>query len=99
MSRAKKYWGLVCYVRFVKVIPILQLFNISPGPMFAASKAYHVEVLKANAVMMRRLLTLYHVAIFTCGTMWMVFPIVNRLLGIEVQFTGYIPFETTSTIA
>uniref|UniRef100_A0A2A4J260 Odorant receptor n=2 Tax=Heliothis virescens TaxID=7102 RepID=A0A2A4J260_HELVI len=75
-----------------------KLIDIINGPVFEATKPYHVEVLKENALVMSQLLTLYHVAIFTCGTMWTVFPIVNRALGEEVQFTGYFPFETSSTI-
>nr|QNS36234.1 olfactory receptor 46 [Mythimna separata] len=75
------------------------LITIINGPIFAASKEYHVEVLKQNALMMSRLLALYHGAIFSCASMWTIFPIVNRLLGTEVQFTGYFPFETTSTMA
>ncbi|XP_047019873.1 odorant receptor Or1-like [Helicoverpa zea] len=75
-----------------------KLINIINGPVFEATKPYHVEVLKENALVMSKLLTLYHGAIFTCGTMWTVFPIVNRALGEEVQFTGYFPFETSSTI-
>ncbi|CAD0198438.1 unnamed protein product [Chrysodeixis includens] len=75
------------------------VINIINGPYFAATKAYHVEVLKENAVVMSRLLTFYHVAIFTCGCMWTVFPIVNRALGEEVQFTGYFPFDTMKSPA
>ncbi|KAJ8732202.1 hypothetical protein PYW08_014932 [Mythimna loreyi] len=75
------------------------LITIINGPIFAPSTAYHVQVLKENTLMMSRLLTLYHVAIFSCAGMWTVFPVVNRLLGTEIQFTGYIPFETASTTA
>nr|ALM26220.1 odorant receptor 31 [Athetis dissimilis] len=83
----------------VKSRRIDNLIVIINGPIFAASKPYHVEVLKKNALLMARLLALYHGAIFTCGTMWTVFPVVNRILDEEVQFTGYFPFETTSTLA
>nr|WCF43344.1 chemosensory receptor OR51 [Spodoptera frugiperda] len=83
----------------VRTRRIDDIINIINGPIFAASKPFHVEVLKQNALVMSRLLTLYHGAIFTCGTLWTVFPVVNRALGKEVQFTGYFPFETTSTLS
>ncbi|KAH9632208.1 hypothetical protein HF086_015240 [Spodoptera exigua] len=75
------------------------IINIINGPTFAASRPYHVEVLKQNALVMSRLLTLYHGAIFTCASLWTVFPVVNRSLGKEVEFTGYFPFDTTGTLA
>ncbi|XP_075970304.1 odorant receptor 46a-like [Anticarsia gemmatalis] len=75
------------------------IINTINGPYFAASKSYHVDVLKTNAVIMSRLLKLYHGAIFTCGFLWTLFPLVNRALGEEVQFTGYFPFDTVKTPA
>ncbi|KAF9411894.1 hypothetical protein HW555_009429 [Spodoptera exigua] len=71
----------------------------SLGPPSQPSRPYHVEVLKQNALVMSRLLTLYHGAIFTCASLWTVFPVVNRSLGKEVEFTGYFPFDTTGTLA
>ncbi|XP_026729461.1 odorant receptor Or1-like [Trichoplusia ni] len=83
-------------LRSRRIDDVIKIIN---GPCFAATNAYHVEMLKENAVVMSRLLTFYHVAIFTCGCMWTVFPIVNRALGEEVQFTGYFPFDTTKSPA
>lgn len=56
---------------------------------------YHTELFKKNAMNMYRLLTFYHTAVLACAFMWTVFPLVNKALGQDVQFTAYFPFETT----
>lgn len=53
--------------------------------------------MKENALAMYRILRLYHVAIFTCGILWTIFPLVNRALGENVQFTAYFPFDTAES--
>ncbi|CAB3243814.1 unnamed protein product [Arctia plantaginis] len=73
------------------------IINDINGSYFIASKPYHVKTLKDNAVTMAGLLKLYHMAVVICGFMWALFPLVNRALGEDVQFTGYIPFDATET--
>nr|AXF48798.1 odorant receptors OR57 [Lobesia botrana] len=64
------------------------------GPLFAPRSSYDEGVMKRNAVEMSRLLQLYHAAIYVCGIMFAVFPLVNKLLGEDEQLTGYFPFDT-----
>lgn len=54
--------------------------------------------MKEHAQEMSRLLKLYHVAIYVCGFMFGLFPLVNRILGEEVEFTGYFPFHTNDVL-
>nr|AIT72011.1 olfactory receptor 57 [Ctenopseustis obliquana] len=75
-----------------------RLVEIIEGPLFASRNAYHEEIMKAHALEMSRLLKLYHAAIYVCGAMFGVFPLVNRILGEEVEFTGYFPFHTNDVL-
>nr|QZA75624.1 odorant receptor 23 [Plutella xylostella] len=72
-----------------------RLIRVIDGPLFACSKPNHDQSMSQNATEMSSLLTLYHGAIFTCGTLWAVFPLVNRALGVDVAFTAYFPFDTS----
>nr|QLI62092.1 odorant receptor 49 [Streltzoviella insularis] len=72
-----------------------RLITAINGPYFAPTNSYDVRVLKENAVTMSRLLLLYHIAIFICGALWTIFPLVNRATSENVEFTGYFPFDTT----
>ncbi|XP_049866231.1 odorant receptor 4-like [Pectinophora gossypiella] len=54
-------------------------------------------VMKSNAVVMKRLLRFYICCIFVCGSLWTIFPLVNRAMGVEVNFTGYFPFDTNNS--
>ncbi|XP_072940499.1 odorant receptor 46a-like [Epargyreus clarus] len=74
---------------------IQRVITIIDGELFAARNAFHEGVLKTNGAAMSRLLALYHGAIFICSLLWTIFPLVNRALGYAVEFTAYIPFETT----
>lgn len=67
------------------------------GPIFAPTEIYHVEKMKQNALTMRRILTLYLAGVMVCAVLWVIFPVVNRALGEEVHFTGYIPFDTSQS--
>ncbi|CAK1603979.1 unnamed protein product [Parnassius mnemosyne] len=67
------------------------------GFVFAPRNKHHEDVLKSNAASMQRLLKLYLCAIFICGGLWTIFPIVNRVLGEDVQFTCYFPFNTSNS--
>nr|AII01082.1 odorant receptor [Dendrolimus kikuchii] len=73
------------------------LINIINSPTFAPQNEDHVQILKNNASIMSRLLKVYHFAVLICGGLWTIFPFVNRALGQEVRFTGYIPFDTTDS--
>lgn len=70
-------------------------FNL--GPLFAPTNTSHMDVMKSNAVVMRRLHLFYIGCIFTCGILWTIFPLVNKAWGIDVEFTGYFPFDTRSS--
>ncbi|KOB65086.1 Odorant receptor, partial [Operophtera brumata] len=69
--------------RIARIEDIIQLIN---SPDFAVTKPYHVMVMKSNGQVMSVLLKLYHSAIFVCGTLWTIFPIVNRVFGEEDVF-------------
>ncbi|KAJ0180049.1 hypothetical protein K1T71_004640 [Dendrolimus kikuchii] len=73
------------------------LINIINSPTFAPQNEDHVQILKNNASIMSRLLKVYHFAVLICGGLWTIFPFVNRALGQEVRFTGFIPFDTTDS--
>lgn len=51
--------------------------------------------MKENGLAMRRILNLYLGGVVMCALMWAIYPILNRALGEEVFFTGYIPFDTS----
>nr|QRF70978.1 odorant receptor [Semiothisa cinerearia] len=75
------------------------IIRITNGPLFSATKLYHVDLIKSEALLMSRLLKLYHGAVFFCGILWSVYPVVNRALDQPDNFTGFIPFDTTPTVA
>nr|WCC57539.1 odorant receptor 22 [Papilio memnon] len=81
-------------VRTARIDRVIQTIN---GSLFAPGNKYQDDVMKQNATSMLRLLRMYHCAIFLCALMWTIFPVVNRALGENVQFTGYFPFDTTDT--
>nr|WCC57357.1 odorant receptor 22 [Papilio dardanus] len=81
----------------VRTARIDRVINIINGPLFAPGNKYQDEITRHNATSMLRLLRMYHCAIFLCALMWTIFPIVNRALGEDVQFTGYFPFDTSET--
>ncbi|CAG5035683.1 unnamed protein product [Parnassius apollo] len=77
--------------RTSRVHRILATIN---GFVFAPRIRYHEDVLKSNAASMLRLLKLYLYAVLICCGLWTIFPIANRALGEDVQFTFYFPFNT-----
>ncbi|XP_021204320.3 odorant receptor Or1-like [Bombyx mori] len=81
----------------LRVHRIDKIIDVMNGVYFAATNRYHVDIMKENALAMYRILRLYHVAIFTCGILWTIFPLVNRALGENVQFTAYFPFDTAES--
>nr|WCC57605.1 odorant receptor 22 [Papilio polytes] len=82
-------------VRTARIDRVIQTIN---GSLFAPGNKYQDDVMRHNATSMLRLLRMYHCAIFLCALMWTIFPVVNRALGEDVQFTGYFPFDTTDTL-
>lgn len=56
-----------------------------------------MEKMKESALTMFRTLKLYLAGVVVCTLLWIIFPIVNRAMGEEVHFTGYIPFDTSQS--
>ncbi|XP_030030494.1 odorant receptor 46a [Manduca sexta] len=76
---------------------IKRILHVINGRHFSPRTSYHTKVIQANALVMSRLLTLYHIAIFLCGALWTIFPIINRASGATVEFTAYFPFDTATS--
>nr|WCC57479.1 odorant receptor 22 [Papilio machaon] len=81
----------------VRSVRIDRLIDIINGSLFTPRSNYQDKVMRHHAKSMLRLLRMYHCAIFLCGLMWTIFPVVDRALGEDVQFTGYFPFDTSKT--
>ncbi|XP_026328633.1 odorant receptor 23a-like [Hyposmocoma kahamanoa] len=73
------------------------IIDVINGPLFAPTEIYHVEKMKENALTMFRILKLYLSGVVVCALLWVIFPVVNRAMGEEVHFTGYIPFDTSQS--
>lgn len=69
------------------------------GSLFSATEEQHVELIAREALVMARLLRLYHCAAVTCGALWAAHPAAARARGQPDRFSGYIPFRTSSTVA
>nr|WCC57422.1 odorant receptor 22 [Papilio glaucus] len=79
----------------VRTARIDRIINTINGSLFASCNEYHDDIMKRNAAAMRRLLRSYHCAIFLCAIMWTIYPVVNRILGEDVHFSGYFPYDTS----
>ncbi|XP_052751716.1 odorant receptor 46a-like [Galleria mellonella] len=78
---------------------VKEIFNVIDGPVFAPTKPHHLEVMKKNTVSMAHLLLIYQCGSMFCVCLWFIFPFVNRALGKEIAFTGYLPFDASESPA
>ncbi|XP_041976252.1 putative odorant receptor 92a [Aricia agestis] len=69
------------------------------GNFSLSGSAHHERVTHSNAVVMRRILYLYQCACFLCGTLWTIFPLMNRAIHGEAELTAYFPYDTNVTPA
>lgn len=56
-----------------------------------------MDKIKEIALTMFRVLKFYISGVMVCAAMWAIFPVVNKVMGEDVHFTGYIPFDTSQS--
>nr|WCC57675.1 odorant receptor 25 [Papilio xuthus] len=73
---------------------IEHIAEVIKGPVFAPNNKHHEELMVRNAAGMKRLFRSYQCFVIVCSVMWLMYPLMTRLLGEEVRFAMYWPFRT-----